>query len=224
MMIVYTAVLGETFPVCKPTAIDPDVRYLCFSDQPCAAPYEWIPTAPDPTPSLAAKRIKILADHPVLQEAEILLWHDSTYRLMGNLRWARKALVRADLAVMPHFRRTVLEHEGQAIARYGYLTPQQAEARVKWYRRKGFPTDWPVSSGGLVVRRLTPEVRAFNARWWRETTHVWGGRDQGSLDFSAWVEGVRMEHLPGTVRDNPYAIHKSSHPAPLPDHPSLVVA
>ena len=221
-MIVYTAVIGDTFPVCRPTAIDPSVRYLCFSDQPCAAPYEWIPTEPDPSPMLAAKRVKILADHPVLHDADILLWHDSTYRLMGSLRWVRKALQRADLAVMPHPRRMVLEHEGQAIARYGYITVEQAAERISRYRRRGFP-DWRLSSGGLVVRRMTPEVRVFNARWWRETTQVWGGRDQGSLDYAAWSCGVRLTHLPGTIRDNPYAIWCASHPVePLPDHPSLV--
>ncbi len=223
MLIVYTAVVGETFPVCRPTAIDPDVRYLCFSDQPCAPPYEWIPTKPEPTPYLAAKRIKILADHPVLRDAEILLWHDSGYRLQGNLRWVQKSLRRADLAVFPHWRRIQLEHEGMAIARYGYVTLEQASQRIQRYRQRGFP-DWRLSSGGFIVRRMTPEMAKFNQLWWRETTQCWGGRDQGSLDYAAWRSGIRMTHLPGAILDNPYAIWRISHPPRVPVHPSLVEA
>lgn len=222
MLIVYTAVIGDTYPVCRPTKIDPDVRYICFSDQPCAAPYEWIETAPAPTAKLAAKRVKILADHPALADATLLLWHDSGYRLTGSLRWVARAVRKADLAMMRNPRRHQLEHEGVAIARYGYVTEAQASERIGKYRNRGFP-DWPISSGGLVVRKVTPEMSAFNACWWKETTSAWGGRDQGSLDYAAWNTGLRIAHLAGTIKDNPYAIWRSSHPIePAPLHPSLV--
>lgn len=202
-LIVYTSAIGDTDAVRAPTVIDPTVEYLCFSDRICPVPYEWIrvPTAEDGTPP--ARRLKVLASHPRLVDAATL-WHDASFRLTSDLTWAREALIASDLAAMWHPRgRQDIEAEAVAIARYGYVTIERAQALVAAYRLAGFKGTG-VTSGSLIARRAGPAVRAFNRTWWREVEQ-WHYRDQGSLDYAAWVADLRVLHVPGTVKENPYA-------------------
>lgn len=208
LIVVFTAAIGMTDVVRPPRAIDPQARYVCFSDQPCTVPpYEWIPVPVSSTPMLAARRLKILADHPVLQEADLTLWHDASYQLRRTLRWLRLGLSRAEVIAMRHPRRSTIEDEALIIARYGYVTVEEARAHVARYRAEGF-ADRVLTASGLLGRVNSPAVRAFNAIWWDEAQR-WRGRDQGSVDFAAWRAGVRVWHFPGTVRNNRMALWRT---------------
>ncbi len=202
-ILVFTAALGDTDTVRTPTVIDPAVTYFCFSDRPCAAPYIWIPTEATSHPQWRSREIKILAAHKLLRHAQATLWHDASYRLDRDLAWVRLALLDADLAALPHPRRRRIEEEGMAIARYGYVSADQAAAHVARYRADGFTAD-VLTSSGLLARRSSAAVTGFNQDWWAEAQR-WGGRDQGSGDYCAWKAHLRVAHLDGTIRANPYA-------------------
>lgn len=202
-LIVYTAAIGETDTVQAPAVIDPQVEYVCFSDRPCPAPYERIavPTEADGTP--ASRFYKILASHPRLQQAEATLWHDASYRLTSALDWARKELLWANAIAMRHPRRDRIEDEAIAIARWGHVTTTRALALVAEYRAAGFHAQ-ELTSGGLIARRVSPQMTEMNARWWAEVQR-WHYRDQACLDYVAWATNVGIAHVSGTVRNNPYA-------------------
>jgi len=202
-LIVYTAAIGETDVVRPPVVVDPNARYLCFSDRPCPEPYEWIqvPTEADGTP--ASRAIKVLADRSVLQTADATFWHDASFRLLGNLDWVTRALETADVVALRHPRRTTIEAEGVAIARYGYVTTAEAAELVAGYRHAGYQAN-QLTFGGLIGRRGSATVRAFNACWWSEVER-WRYRDQASLGYAAWKAGASIAYVPGTPRDNPFA-------------------
>ncbi len=202
-IVVFTAAIGETHAVRAPIVVDPEAEYLCFSDRPPVAPYEWIRVPASDQPMLDARQIKILANHPRLRLADATLWHDASYMLTRNLDWLRKALATADAAAMRHARRSCIEDESMLIARYGYVTSDQAIAHVERYRAAGF-ADHVLTASGLLGRRVSPAVDRFNALWWGEAQQ-WAGRDQGSIDYAAWAAGVRIQHVKGTVRANKYA-------------------
>jgi hypothetical protein len=204
-IIAYTARFGDTDALRPPVTLDERVRYLCFSDTPCdVAPYEWIrmPSASDPR--MAARRLKVLADHPLLTTARITVWHDASYRLLNSPRWmVQQAPADADLFAMHHPRRFTIEQEAVAIARYGYLPIDTAATYVAGYRKDGFAAD-VLTASGLLGRRLSPRVTAFNEYWWAEVQR-WHGRDQSSTDYAAWKAGATVYHLPGSIKVNPYA-------------------
>ncbi len=202
-LIVYTAAIGETDAVQAPVVVDPRVRYLCFTDRPCPAPYERVdvPTAADGTP--ASRVYKVRADHPALQEAEATVWHDASYRLLTDLTWAIAALETADVGAMQHPRRHRIEDEAVAIARYGYVTKARALELVAEYRAAGFTED-RLSSAGLLARRVSPTTTRVNTIWWTEVQR-WNCRDQASFDYAVWAAQAAIGSLPGTVRDNAFA-------------------
>lgn len=203
-VVVFTAMFGTTDMVRPPLVVDSSVQYLCFSDRPVSvAPYECIVMPASTTPMLSARRVKILADHPRLLDADVTLWHDASYRLRRNMSWLRRGLRRADLVAMRHTRRTRIEDEALVIARYGYVTPTQGQALVAGYREAGFGLD-QLTTTGLLGRRVSVEMAQFNALWWAEAQR-WNGRDQASVDYVAWRTQIRVACAPGTVRNNRYA-------------------
>lgn len=201
-IVVFTAAIGDTDTVRAPLVVDPRVQYVCFSDRPCVEPYVHIPVVTEERPHLAARRIKILADHPILQAANVTLWHDASYRLQGDLQWLAQ-LRHVPLIALRHPRRTRIEDEAAVVAKYGYVTVETGAAHVARYRAAGFAAN-VLTASGLLGRRVSPSMRAFNACWWQEV-QLWNGRDQTSLDFAAWRSGITVGHLEGTIRANAYA-------------------
>jgi hypothetical protein len=201
MVIVFTAMFGTTDMVRTPKVVDPTVQYVCFSDRAVSvAPYECIVLPPSDRPMLAARRLKILADHPRLAAADVTLWHDASFRLRRNLSWLHRGLRRADLVAMPHARRTRIEDEALIVARYGYVTVPEGQSLIAEYRAAGFDAN-VLTSTGLLGRRVSPETARFNTIWWNEAQR-WNGRDQTSVDYAAWRASIRVAHMPGTARVN----------------------
>lgn len=214
-IVTYTARFGETDALRPPAISDPRVRYLCFSDRPCQVPpYEWIRMPPAPDPRMAARRLKVLADHPLLTSARVTVWHDASYAWTDSPRAMWGAVPDdAEVFALHHPRRYQIEQEAAAIARYGYLPLGEAEAYVAGYRAEGFTAD-VLTASGLLGRRRTARTDAFNALWWSEVLR-WRGRDQGSLDYAAWKSGVTIHHAPGTIRKNTYASWRPSEAVPV---------
>jgi hypothetical protein len=205
MLIVYTAALGDTDAVQAPLVVQRDVRYLCFSDRPCPDPYEWIRVKPSDDLRLQSRVYKVRADHRALQGATMTLWHDASYQLTDSLDWVPQMLQQSALAGIAHHRHRRIEDEAIAIADRGFVRVRRAWKLVCQYRDRGFLGETAVTMGGLLARRICPEVQAFNALWWREVQR-WNGRDQACLDYAAWAAGIKVVHLSGWLRNNPFAV------------------
>lgn len=215
-LLVYTAAIGpETDVVRPPTIVSPKTRYLCFTDHPTApAPYERIQVPSSDNPRLASRRLKILMDHPALDGAQFVLWHDASYRLTNTFRWLRTAFSEgAALVGLRNHRRDTIYDEAIAVARYGYVTRDEGLEMVQQYYTAGFrEPENGLLLAGLLGRHMTPAMRAFNATWWDETQR-WRGRDQVALSVSAQQHQMRVIQLPGEPRHNTFAEWR---PAPEP--------
>lgn len=212
-IVVYTARFGDTDVLRAPDAIDPRVQYLCFSDAPdVVAPYELIRMPRAENPRMAARRVKILADHPLLRSARVTIWHDASYAWKTSPRFFCGLSDGAPIFALHHPRRFKVEQEAIAIARYGYVPLDVAQAYVAAYRADGFTAD-VLTASGLLGRRASACTDAFNAYWWAEVQR-WNGRDQASIDYAAWKAGVSILHLPGAIKGNPYAQWRSDEAVP----------
>lgn len=202
--VVFTAALGATDILQPPAVVEPSVRYLCFTDRPCPAPYERVDTPTTSDPKFAARRVKVLADHPLLAEADATLWHDASYRLLGQPSDLLRRLNHFDAIGLRHPRRKNIEAEAVAIARWGYVTPAEGAAIVAGYRASGFHKSGVLTCTGLLARRVSPAMQRFNRIWWSEVER-WRGRDQGSVDYAAWRAEILVGYVKGTIKDNPFA-------------------
>jgi hypothetical protein len=215
---VFTTVLGaDTDPLRPPTRVHPAVRYVCFTDhltQP-VPPYVLVREAVTTTGPYAAawhsRALKILATHPALGSPDVVLWHDAAFQLdCDPIAVARHLTPDLDMIAFRHPHRDTIEAEAVAIARLGYVPADTLQQQIAAYRTAGFTGQSVITSTGFSLRRVTPAVTVFNARWWQEVA-TWGWRDQMSVDYAIWTTGLRVAYLPGHYRENPYA---RWHPAP----------
>jgi hypothetical protein len=153
---------------------------------------------------MRSRRIKILADHALLESTDLLLWHDAAFRMDSDPREvARQVLGTSDILALRHPDRDQIEDEAIAIARHGYADLHTLRAQIATYRAAGF-TQEAITSTGYFLRGRSAAVRTFEAAWWHEVER-WCWRDQMSVDFALWRAGLSVRYIEGHYRHNPYA-------------------
>lgn len=207
-VVVATAVIGQhTDRLRPPRVVAQELTYVCFSDQPVAcAPWvvRRVRVSAGQMPVWTAREIKLRL-HRHLPTAEVTIWQDAAYQLSVHPRVFVPPLAHADVWMLPHPDRSTVVAEAAELGRLGIVPDDRSGRQAEAYVAHGLPADPPLASTGLLVRRHTPAVLAFNERWWSELV-AWGHpRDQMSVNYAAWREGIRIGWLDGHYRDNPYA-------------------
>ena len=211
--VIFTSILGQTDRIKPPLihrwGVGSGLRFVCLTDNPTLVcpPYEMVVIDTTPLgPCLTSRQIKILANHPALGSPAITLWHDAAYQLTIDPRIAvRQALRQADMLALRHPSRDRIEDEAIACAQFGFAPLDQLERQVAAYRASGWVDQTCITTTGYCIRRHSPAMAAFNARWWAEVEH-WTYRDQMSVDYAlAQHPSIRVAYLTGHYRRNPYA-------------------
>src|SRR5262249_37045536 len=166
------------------------VQYVCFTDNPRLRSDVWQIRycPPEGDPALQAKRIKIMA-HEALN-CERSLWVDGSIELRSLPETFER--VRSDLALLPHPERNCIYAEANHCKLIRRGDPRQIDRAVSRYQAEGHPHNYGLWMGGLILRRHTPAIAAFNAEWWRE---VQSGttRDQIILPVGLRRLGISFE-------------------------------
>ncbi len=206
MTVVYSALFGDSDRL-KPPPPEAD-RAVLFTDQPLAGGagqgWEVQQWPPRPHPRQRAWAVRSQPAQVGI-EAECVIWADASFRwldLPGLLRDAGTA----PCAGFAHPVRQTCEAEGATLVALGRLTAGAVQDQLATYTAAGYvPT--ALTTAGLLVRRASPAVRAFNAGWARELETWPGETAQLSLDYCAWAAGLPIHHLQGHYVDNPYVLY-----------------
>jgi hypothetical protein len=203
MIVVYTTVFGPTDPLHEPRKPD-GFRFVCFTDRPLKSRHWEIVQVPaTDAPARECRKLKQLS-HVTFPEADATLWLDAAFELLVSPAKVA-ALATADMVGFKHPDRTRISQEAPAIARAGKGLEGPTMAQLETYQAAGWDTDdnpqRHITNGGFLFRRHTPAVQRFNEAWHREV-QTRTLRDQMSIDYCAWREGVAIGHYPGNVRRN----------------------
>lgn len=219
MIVLYTAILGESDSL-KKAPRHPD-RCICFSDDPVGTEQAYIDD-----PGFIVKRNRpdwdirlwnITEDGArrdawrlrcesttLFPKADITVWVDASFvvrdfpRLIEDFR-----ALNVDAAAFPHHERTTCYDEGREIVRLGQSRDAIVRAQLLEYERDGFMPK-SLSTTGVLIRRRTPLVNAFN-RLWLQHIQRFGDNTLVSIDYCAWKVGLTIGRLQGTYPNNPYA-------------------
>jgi len=203
MTVLYTALFGGSDRL-KPAPPGPD-RALCFTDQADLTGGGWtfVYQPRSAQPRVSARHVKLSAD-ALFPNADVSVWIDASITLTdwtGLLTDAGGA----EVACLAHPDRSTCYAEGETVIRLRIASPARIREALGHYREAGFAPP-RLSTTGLLVRRHTPAVAAFNARW-REQLDRYGTNDQVHVDYCAWQTGVTVRHLPGDYRANRYMVY-----------------
>jgi hypothetical protein len=144
-----------------------------------------------------AKHPKVLS-HRVLPDADCTLWMDASVLLIAPFDMARLTelfLADSDLCVFGHDRRGCVYEEARRCIELGLDEPETIVRQMARYRDDGFPVDAGLAEATVILRRHTPEICAFNERWWQEIERG-SRRDQLSFPYVAHKMGLSYHRFP----------------------------
>jgi len=186
--VFYTAIFGKYDNLLLPDIIDPDIDYVCFTDEPRndygvwqmrSVPYyhpdstrvaRWVKTHPD----------ELFPDH------DVAVWLDANIILKADVRQYIERVRQADghLGLVSHPHRNCFYEEAEACKRLKKDSAAAIDRQVEHYRQNGLPLRHPIfETGFMVIRLRSPDTAAALDLWWRQIERF-SRRDQLGL---AWV-------------------------------------
>jgi len=144
---------------------------------------------------------KILA-HQYLADYDYSLWLDGSMRLLVPVRpLIDEFLADADIATFAHAERDCIYEEAAVCAQRNLDDVRVIAEQMDRYRSdrvSPHPLHHGLSECGVILRRHTKQIEAFNNAWWSEFCRH-SCRDQLSFNFVLRSHEIRHATFPGTL-------------------------
>lgn len=214
-IVLYTAIVGDydrLLPL--PPQESPDcgrLECVAFGDE-SASGWTRLPAEDRyDHPRLSAKWYRM---HPrvLFPDADVTIWIDGSLQIVSSRFVCDMAagLVRSDIAVMAHPARNDIWSEGTFSLTMSKYQGQKIEAQMAHYRKEGYRADNGLYCTGLLVRKSTSAMDAFNSEWMKENL-AWSYQDQVSFPYLLWKHAIVPDVLPVALYSNPYFHLNLSH-------------
>jgi len=213
-IIVYTCNFGRYESVKAPVVVEPDIRYILFTDDPTLRSDVWeirVLESETGNPRRESRRAKI-QPHVYLPTHDISVYIDSSLELKHhNVRKMVDAAMEGnDAAIYRHYKRTCVYEEIEYVANDKDRSVPKAECQqaIRKYEELGYPKNAGLFENAFIFRRNTPQVQKMNEIWWQE--YMAGSeRDQFTLMYAIHKSGVKVNPIPvgKQFRINPFVNH-----------------
>jgi hypothetical protein len=229
-IVLYSALYGSAEPL-NPDIFGgfPGVRRVLFTDR-ADTSLTGVEVIQDPLdgldPARASRRAKLMP-HRYFPEADWSIWLDNKSRLLREpieVVAALQAQSDAGFFAFPHFRRTCVYQEGQAIWENGLDDHRIVRDRLQVYRAEGMPENAGLIEGHFIVRRHhDPDLSRFGERWFEQVLR-YSRRDQLSFPYLAWKLGLRYDMITALRRQDTVQLSVFDRAARAPEFPRKNVA
>jgi hypothetical protein len=201
MIIVYTCILNNWDHLRTPAVVDPNARYICFTDQPMPKvdPWEFLPAYLPYQQMARNSRLPKILPH-LHFEAEYSVYHDGNFALRQEpAALIDRYLGARDIALFKHPCRKSVKQETDVLL--GEKIGNSAEVVVQYERWKDLGEPEGLWCGGMIIRRHTEAVQQFNQAWWAEFM-AGSTRDQMALPVAKHLTRIDVTTIDGDVYDN----------------------
>ena len=207
--VVYTAIFGDYESLLNPKIVNPNLDYICFTDNPNLKSDIWniklIDMDLDNTRK--ARTIKTLP-HKFLSEYDFSFWFDAAFQIIGDLEeyvntYAKEGLI---LGVKHSWRNGIYEEVEACISR-NKDDETVMRSQVERYKSEGYPkNNGLIESGALFRRHNDPRVINIMEQWHHEIMN-YSKRDQLSFDYVCWKNNFVYDKVPIFYWKNHYFEH-----------------
>lgn len=201
-MTIYTAIFGDYDLLKPPLRTTAGWRYLCYTDRPLRCQGWEVRQVPVLAggPQRTARHYKINSHLHLPGQATI--WVDGNFRVVGDLDelWKRST---SPVTALFHPFRKCLYQEALALLKGGRDRPRLILDQASRYLQAGVPERFGLVASGVLLRRPTEAVAAFNATWWEEVGKG-SVRDQLGFGWAAWTHPGLYDTLPLDYRRNEF--------------------
>lgn len=202
--VVYTCMFGHSEHFEDRDYGDPDVDYICFTDDAELAPKNWrtiVVRHPSMDPARFSKRHKHLP-HLCLTSYERSIYVDNTVKLKVEPSSIFKRFADHNLVMLKHPRRDCVYDEAVAVTRYHLDDPQVVQRQMEIYKKSGYPERNGLNAAGFLLRTHASETVAKAMLEWHSQLLLYSKRDQLGWNFAAWTTGVAFTTVDEDVHNN----------------------
>lgn len=205
-MVVYTAIMGDYDELQNPAYVNPDWKYVCFTDNQLLESSIWdIRYVKNKnnldTPSFA--RLFKICPHIFFPEYDTSIWMDANMRIEKDLAILMSNYQRsADMLFFPHPERLCIYDESAVCILWKREDKKNILSQMKKYMEENYPYDSGLLCGGFMIRNHNNAdvIRAMEM-WWDEVLNG-SRRDQISLPYVLWKTGVQYDLVDLNIMTN----------------------
>jgi hypothetical protein len=222
--VVYTAITRRYDDLRPPGVIDPELDYIVFADDQLPnPPHPWLRIGISDQHGEGSLASRFCKTHPhvFLPGYAISTWVDGAFQLRSLTADAMETVIRTGpIAFFPHPERSCAYDEATAVNALGLDSPENVDVVVGRLDAHGFPRRAGLVEAGFIIRdHHDNRVVQAMEEWW-EMIRNGSRRDQVSVNFVLWKQGLQYVVLPGHSRDNEWAYwkgHSSGDASRTPD-------
>jgi hypothetical protein len=201
---VYTAIFDNYDILLEPDVIEPEVDYVCFTDNTSLSSKNWEIKVLDPAydPNLSNRHIKILA-HRHLPSYTYSVYIDGNIKIKSAVTpLIEEYLSTADLAVYNHPMRDTVSEEARYCINKKIADESTVKNHIQGYNEAGFPDSEGLSENRILYRRHNNDkLKKLMESWWEEVSNK-TPRDQLSLMFVLWKNDKNFNLIKETVKQS----------------------
>lgn len=209
---VYTANFGEKDDFLEPINYKQALKidFYLFTDdmkQGACGPYQpiYIKTLINDI-TKNARKLKILG-HTLLQEYDMLIWHDANIQL--NFSELNELIVLAKskktfITTFNHSDRDDFYSEAMSCIRVDKDSPIKILRQVWYYFINKMPAHNGLYSTGILIKNYIHDNEGFLKSWWYNTMK-YSRRDQLSLAYTIYKKNEAIGVIEGDIFDNKYS-------------------
>jgi hypothetical protein len=108
-----------------------------------------------------------------------------------------------DMAIFKHHARDCIYDEAMICATNHLDDPEKIINQVRGYEIKEFAKHKGMAECGVILRKHSPKMEAFNNAWWSEYGRH-AHRDQLSFPIAVEKTGLRVHYITPSVYQHPY--------------------
>ena len=199
--VIYTSLVGNYDVLKEPSYVIKGWDYICFSNDVKVSKNSIWQIRPIPyknKDNLRLSRYVKLNPHVVLREYEFSLWVDSNITIVNNdLENRINDLInkKYKISIPKHKFRDCIYDEAEACIKDGRDQKNIIKKQVKYLKKNNFPQQEGLFENNIIFRRHNDRgiINLSNA-WW-ELYCKYSKRDQLSLVYLLWKDGLHCEPL-----------------------------
>lgn len=206
--VIYTAITGGYDSINDPEYVDPELKYICFTDNRNLHSDIWEVRVIDNPYKLdnirLARRHKILCEEYV-GDYDYSIWVDGKIRITGDM----KCLIglyhlEAPLLCVPHYERDCLYEEAAMCKQMGKSSAEAIDKQMSKYKKEGYPAhNGLVDTCVLFRAHKNTGLNNMLALWWDEVKNE-TPRDQLSFNYACYKANFDYDLCNLYVYENQY--------------------
>jgi hypothetical protein len=218
-VIIYSVNIGGYDFFNNPKIIDPNVRYILFTDNKFFKSNVWEVYHIDFVDNNLNNRLKAryikTNPHKILPKHDISIWVDhcftpkikDVYQVFNTIGFMDN-----DIMCYSHDERNCLYNEAKIVKQLSLEDPTVIDNQMNKYKNEGFPDKLGLFQSGFMFRKNNLNVNKFNDTWWVEIKNG-SGRDQLSQVYSSWKNSINITPINnnGSVYNNKFLSVKTKH-------------